>query len=147
VRARLAAAGEARQRAEGVPVEGLFHMRGSVGRSTTLTTCARTDDGFYCLSDDGRWGWRIPFAAGAPPQPGDLVLAAAPCLVNNGIVLGNLAGWLVSLVPTLPSEGLVLQVQGGSLAWVVAVPNADEWYGALMLALQSGGTVGPAATS
>jgi hypothetical protein len=51
------------------------------------------------------------------------------------------------MLASLPPEGLVLQLQGGSIAWIVAVPNAEEWYGALMLAIRGGGSTGPAATS
>ena len=137
LRARLAAAGPARQRAEGVQIEGLFHMRGSVGRSKRVATCTRTDDGLYCLSDDGRWGWRLPFAPGAP-HLGDIVLSAAPCLVNDGIVIGDLPAWLIPMLASLPPEALVLPLQGGSIAWIVGVPDADVWYAELRLANRGG---------
>jgi hypothetical protein len=135
VRARLAASGTVKQRAEAVPIETLFHMRGSVGRASRNATCARTADGFYCLSDDGRWGGRIPFAPG-PLQPGDVALAAAPCLVKDGTVVGALPAWMTPLLASLPPEALVLQLAGADIVWIVGLPEAEAWYGALRLALQ-----------
>jgi len=135
VRARLAAAGTIRQRAEGVPVEVIFRMGNSIGRAKRTATCARTDDGFYCLSDDGRWGGRLPFGAG-PPQPGDHVPASAPCLVKGGTAVGDLPDWLLPQLASLPPEGLLLQFQGG-ITWFLAVPDAEGWFGALTMALRA----------
>jgi len=148
VRARLAASSTVKQRAEAVPIETLFHMRGSVGRASRSATCARTADGFYCVSDDGRWGGRIPFAPG-PLQPGDVALAAAPCLVKTGTVVGALPDWMTPLLASLPPEGLVLQLAGADIVWVVGIPEAEAWYGALNLALQQGEAArsAPAATT
>jgi len=148
-RARLAASSTVQQRAEGVPVETLFHMRGSVGRASRSATCARTADGFYCLSDDGRWGGRIPFAPG-PLQPGDVALAAAPSLVGkDGIVIGGLPEWMTSVLASRPLQGLLLQLAGGNSVWVIDLPEADAWYGALRLAIQEGDAArsAPAATT
>jgi hypothetical protein len=135
VRARLAAAGAVRQRADGVPVEVIFRMGSSIGRAKRIATCARADDGFYCLSDDGRWGGRVPFGAGTPGL-GDHTLAAAPSLVKAGTAVGDLADWLLPLLASLPPEGVLLQFQGG-ITWFVAVPNAEAWFGALTTALRA----------
>jgi hypothetical protein len=148
VRARLAASATVKQRAEAVPIETLFHMRGSVGRASRSATCARTADGFYCLSDDGRWGGRIPFAPG-PLQPGDVALSAAPSLVKDGKVVGALPDWMTPLLASLPPEGLVLQLAGADIVWIVGLPEAEAWYGALTIALQQGAAArsAPAATT
>jgi type II secretory pathway pseudopilin PulG len=135
VRARLAAAGNVRQRAEGVRVEVIFRMARSIGRATRTATCARTDDGLYCLSDDGRWGGRVPFGSGSP-DPGDHTLATAPCLVKGGTAVGDLPDWLLPLLASLPPEGVLLQFQGG-ITWFVAVPEAEAWFGALMTAVRA----------
>jgi hypothetical protein len=131
-RARLAAAGKARRRAEGVAVEAIQQVGTSVGRVSRSATCALTDDGLYCLSDDGRWGARVRLVPGAP-ELGDVVLAAAPCLVKAGTAVGDLPDWLVPLLASLPSDGLLLQFEGG-LSWFVAVREAEEWFAALKLA-------------
>jgi hypothetical protein len=144
VRARLAASSTVTQRAEAVQIETLFHMRGSVGRASRSATCARAADGLYCLSDDGRWGGRIPFAPG-PLQPGDVALAAAPCLVKDGTVVGALPGWMTPLLASLPPEALVLQLAGADIVWIVGLPEAEAWYGALTLALQQGAAAAPSA--
>jgi hypothetical protein len=133
-RARLAAARNVRRRAEGVAVEVIQFIGNSPGRVSRTSTCTLTDDGFYCLSDDGRWGARVRLEPGAPGI-GDVALAAAPCLIANGTIVGNLSDQLVPLLASLPPGGLVLQFAGG-LNWVVAVPSAEEWYGALKLILE-----------
>jgi hypothetical protein len=133
-RARLAAARNVRRRAEGVAVEVIQFIGNSPGRVSRTTTCTLADDGFYCLSDDGRWGARVRLEPG-PPGIGDVALAAGPCLISHGTVVGNLADRLVPMLGSMPPEGLVLQFTGG-LNWVVAVPNADAWFGTLKLILE-----------
>jgi hypothetical protein len=129
-RARLASA-RVRRRAEHVSVEAIQRVGSSVGHVPRSATCALADDGLYCLSDDGRWGARVRFAAGAP-QIGDVTLAAPPALVKaGGAVAGDLPGWIVPLLASLPRDGLLLQFDEG-LSWFVAVPEAEQWLAALM---------------
>ena len=136
-RARLAASG-VRRRAESVRVEALqqIGVGNSVARASRSATCVLADDGFYCLSDDGRWGARVRVAPGTP-EIGDVVLATAPCLVAGGtaVVTAKLADWLVPLLASLPPDGLLLQFEGG-LTWFVSVPDPEVWFAALMLAIR-----------
>ncbi len=134
-RARLVSS-KVRRRAETVPVEAMMQIGSSVARTSRASTCALADDGFYCLSDDGRWGARVRFAPGTR-ELGDVVLATAPCLVAGGTLTapGKLADWLVPLLASLPPDGLLLQFEGG-LTWFVSVPDAAEWFAMLMLAVQ-----------
>jgi hypothetical protein len=130
-RARLASA-RIRRRAEGVTVEVIQKVGASIGRVSRSTTCALADDGFYCLSDDGRWGARVRFAPGAP-EIGDEALAAAPVLITGAraVAPGSLADWLRAALASLPPDGLLLQLEG-DLTWFVAVPDAAEWFAAVL---------------
>lgn len=130
VRARLAGA-KVRRRAEGVAVEAIQRVGNSFGHVSRAATCALAEDGFYALSDDGRWGARVRFAPG-PPEIGDEVFATAPCLVKGraAVAPGSLPDWLAPKVASLPPDGLLLQFDGG-LSWFVAVPEADAWFAAL----------------
>ena len=132
-RARLAAA-KVRRQAKAVPVEAIQRVGSSIGHVPRSATCALADDGLYCLSDDGRWGARVRFAPGAP-EIGDLVLTAPPALVKGGAAAGNLPDWLVPVLASLPPNGLLLQFAEG-LSWFIAVPDAEEWFAQLMLAVQ-----------
>ena len=128
-RARLAAA-KVRRRAEAVTVEAIQQVGNSIGRVARSATCALADDGFYALSDDGRWGARVRFAVG-PTGVGDEVLSAPPALVTNrAVASGNPADWLAKLLASLPADGLVLHLEGG-LTWFVAVPDAPDWFAAV----------------
>jgi hypothetical protein len=130
-RARLAST-PVRRRAEHVTVEVIQQLGASITRVSRAATCALADDGLYCLSDDGRWGARVRFAPGTP-QVGDVALAAPPCLVKGkAAVRGDLPAWLTPLLASLPPDGLLLQFEIG-LSWFIAVPDADEWFGALPL--------------
>jgi hypothetical protein len=131
-RVRLAAA-KVRRRATAVSVEAIQKVGSSIGHVPRSATCALADDGLYCLSDDGRWGARVRFAPGAP-DIGDVALTAPPALVKGGAT-GNLPDWLVPVLASLPPDGLLLQFDEG-LSWFVAVPDAEEWYAALMLAVR-----------
>jgi hypothetical protein len=136
-RARLAAS-KVRRRAEGVSIVAIQKVGGSVGKVSRSATCALADDGLYCLSDDGRWGARVRLAPGAS-QIGDAVLAAPPCLVRGGIAVapGRIAEWMMPVLASLPADGLLLPFDG-DLTWYVAVPAADEWFGALSSAAATG---------
>jgi hypothetical protein len=128
-RARLAASRTVRRRAQGVQVEAIQKLGASTGRVTRTATCALTDDGFYCLSDDGRWGARVRLAPGAL-QIGDLTLVGEPCLVKGGAVVGKLTDDLGPVLGSLPGDGLLLQL-GGGLTWFAPVPDVEEWFAAL----------------
>jgi hypothetical protein len=136
-RARLAAARTVRRRAEGVPVEAIQKIGRSIGRVSRPSTCALTDDGFYCLSEDGRWGARVRLAPGAL-DIGDVALVGAPGMVKDGTTVGPLADDLLPLLDSLPKDGLVLQL-GNGLTWFAAVPEAAEWYAALQSRLGDAG--------
>jgi hypothetical protein len=138
-RARLASA-SVRRRAERVSVEAIQRVGSSVGHVPRSTTCALADDGLYCLSDDGRWGARVRFAPGAP-QIGDVALIAQPALVKGGAAGGSLPEWITPLLVSLPPDGLLLQFDEG-LSWFIAVPDAEDWFAALMPLLRPA----PAAT-
>jgi len=132
-RARLVAA-NVRRRATAVSVEAIQRVGASIGHVPRSATCALADDGLYCLSDDGRWGARVRFAPGAP-EVGDVALTAPPSLVRGGAAAGGLPDWLVPVLASLPPDGLLLQFDEG-LSWFVAVPDAEEWHAALMLAVR-----------
>lgn len=131
VRDRLAAAGAVRRHAKGA-VMVTQKIGNSVTRFTREATCALTADGLYCVGDDGYWGARVRLAPGAP-EVGDVVMVDAPGLVVNG----NLVDPAVPATldeprrGALPVDGLMLQFQGG-LGWFVSVPDAEQWYAALM---------------
>jgi hypothetical protein len=130
VRVRLNAA-KVRRSAKGVAVEAIQRVGNSVGHVSRAATCALADDGFYALSDDGRWGARVRFAPGAP-EIGDEVLAGAPCLVKGraAVAPGSLPDWLLPKVAALPPDGLLLHFEGG-LSWFAAVPDVDAWFATL----------------
>jgi hypothetical protein len=130
VRVHLNAA-KVRRSAKGVAVEAIQRVGNSVGHVSRAATCALADDGFYALSDDGRWGARVRFAPG-PPEIGDEVLAAAPCLVKAraAVAPGSLPDWLLPKVESLPPDGVLLHFEGG-LSWFAAVPDPDAWFAAL----------------
>jgi hypothetical protein len=147
-RARLAAA-KVRRRSEGVSVEAILQIGQSIAHVPRKSTCALADDGLYCLSDDGRWGARVRFGAGAPGI-GDVALAAPPVLVQGGKIVGEVTGnaadvpaWLATGLAKLPPDGILLQFQVG-LSWLVAVPEPDAWFAALTAAIPAPGA---AATS
>jgi hypothetical protein len=131
VRDRLAAAGEVRRHAKGAVL-----VTQKIGTSTTSVsrpaTCALTADGLYCVGDDGFWGARVRLAPGAP-EVGDVVMVDAPGLVVNGNLVDptNPATLHEPRRGALPVDGLMLQFQGG-LGWFVSVPDADQWYAALI---------------
>ena len=135
-------AGPARGRQGATPRRGRVGRRDSAGgrirsrASRESATCALADDGLYCLSDDGRWGARVRFAPGAP-EIGDVALAAPPCLVKGGsaAVAAICPDWLVPVLASLPPDGLLLQFESG-LTWFVAVPDPEDWFAALMLAIR-----------
>jgi hypothetical protein len=130
VRVRLNAA-KVRRSAKGVAVEAIQRVGNSMGHVSRAATCALADDGFYALSDDGRWGARVRFAPG-PAEIGDEVLEAAPCLVKGraAVAPGRLPDWLLPKLEALPPDGLLLQFEGG-LSWFAAVPDPDDWFAAL----------------
>jgi hypothetical protein len=133
-RARLAVA-KVRRRAEGVPVEVVLKIGERFTHIPRASTVALADDGFYCLSADGRWGGRVRFATG-PAGPGDVVLAATPALVKGAAAVGgDLPAWLAAALSALPPDGLVLQFQG-DLSWFIAVPDAADWHAALTQAIR-----------
>jgi hypothetical protein len=130
VRVRLNAA-KVRLSAKGVAVEAIQRVGSSIGHVSRAATCALADDGFYALSDDGRWGARVRFAPG-PADIGDEVLAAAPCLVKGRAAVppGSLPDWLLPKIESLPPDGLLLHFEGG-LSWFAVVPEPDAWFAAL----------------
>jgi len=134
-RARLAGA-KVRRQAAGVSVEVVQLYRESLVHVPRSATVTLADDGLYCLSEDGRWGGRVPFAPGAP-GPGDDALVAPPALVKSAAVVdANLPGWLATGLAALPPDGILLQLRSG-LSWFVAVPETDGWYAALMQAVRA----------
>jgi hypothetical protein len=141
-RARLAAARNVRRRAEGVAIDVIQFVGNSPARVSRTATCALTDDGFYCLGDDGRWGARVRLEPGAP-ELGDVTLSTAPCLIRGGTVVGNVEDRLLPMLASMPPEGLVLQF-GGGLSWMVALPSAEEWFGLMMLILGKAGATAQA---
>jgi hypothetical protein len=137
-RVRLASA-QVRRQAEGASVVVLLQGGSSVRQVPRKATCTLTDDGITCLSEDGRWGARARFAPGAPAI-GDVAIAAPPALIKGGAAAGGeLPGWLAAALPSLPPEGLVLQLQIG-LTWLVAVPDAEAWFGDVTRALGAAAT-------
>src|SRR5678815_3881467 len=101
-RARLAAA-KVRRRAEGVPVEVVLQTGSSMTHIARKSICALAEDGLYCLSEDGRWGARVPFGNRAPGI-GEVALAAAPALIQGGkAVDAILPAWLAAGLASLPS--------------------------------------------
>jgi hypothetical protein len=141
-RAHLASA-KIRRRASDVPVALAFQSGGGLARVARIATCVLGDDGFYCMSNDGAWGARVPFAPGKPGD-GDLALGSPPALVKGGAAVdANLPGWLAANLKSLPPDGLLLQFQDG-FVWLVAVPDADGWFAALREAIRDPGA---AATS
>jgi hypothetical protein len=136
-RARLAAA-KVRRRAEGVPVEVVLQTGSSMTHIARKSICALAEDGLYCLSEDGRWGARVPFGNRAPGI-GDVALAAAPALIKGGkAVDAILPAWLAAGLASLPPDGVLLQLQIG-LSWLIVVPDADEWCAAVTAAMPGPG--------
>lgn len=136
-RAHLASA-KIRRRASDVPVELAFQSGGGLAHVARKAACVLADDGFYCFSNDGAWGARVRFAPGKPDD-GDLSLAAPPALVKGGAVVdANLPAWLSANLASLPPDGMLLQFQGGYV-WLIAVPDADGWFAALMEAIRDPG--------
>ncbi len=132
-RARLAVA-RIRRRSEGVSIEVILQSGASAAHIPRKSTCALADDGLTCLSEDGRWGARVRFGAGAPGI-GDVALTAPPALVKGGKATDAiLPAWLAKGLASLPPDGILLQFQNG-LAWLIAVPDADEWFAALTQAI------------
>src|SRR5690349_5267194 len=114
-RARLAAA-KVRRRAEGVPVEVVLQTGSAMTHIARKSICALAEDGLYCLSGDG-------------------ALAAAPVLIKGGKAVDTiLPAWLAAGLASLPPDGVLLQLQIG-LSWLIAVPDADEWFAALTASL------------
>ncbi|HMF44049.1 MAG TPA: hypothetical protein VKQ32_25420 [Polyangia bacterium] len=135
VRARLAAA-RVRRRADGIPVLAIQQLGRHVTHVSRPSTVAFAEDGLYCLSEDGRWGGRIPLAPG-PSGPGDFTLAASPTLVKDGRIVDDVVPESSATgLAALPAEGLLLQFPGG-LAWFLAVPDAAAWHAALMPAFRA----------
>ena len=140
--ARLAAA-RVRRRAEDVAVVVIQQVGKLVARVSRQAAVALADDGLYCLSSDGAWGARVRFAPGGP-EIGDVALAAPPCLVKGGSTTGGgLPDWLKGALPSLPSDGILLQFPIG-LTWFVAVPDPEGWLGALTSAIRGAGAAPPA---
>ena len=137
LRARLAAAGAPRRRASGVNVLVVRKIGKSQARFWRTTTCTLTDDGLYCLGDDGAWGGRVRFAPGAP-EIGDVVMTDEPSLVMSGRLVepGERLPPATANLAALPAEGLELAFEG-DLSWFVAVPEADAWHADLMAALRA----------
>jgi hypothetical protein len=139
-RARLASA-KILRRAEGASVLVIQQAGSSIRQVARKATCALTADGLTCLSEDGRWGARARFAPGAPAI-GDVAIAVAPALVKGGAAAGGeLPAWIAAALPSLPPDGVILQLQIG-LTWLVAVPEPEAWFADLSRAFG-----GPAAAA
>ena len=53
-----------------------------------------------------------------------------------------LPAWFAAALPSLPPDGLVLQLQIG-LTWLVAVPDAEAWFADVTQALGGPAAVAP----
>jgi hypothetical protein len=140
-RARLATA-KVLRRAEGASVVVIQQVGSSIRQVPRKATCTLTADGLTCLSDDGRWGARARFAPGAPVI-GDVALGGAPALIKGGAAAGGeVPGWLAAALPSLPPDGVILQLQIG-LTWLVAVPEPEAWFADLTRVAGSPATAAP----
>lgn len=120
-------------RTQGVAVVLLQKIGSSVVQASKRAECVLADDALYCIGEEQpAWGARVRLAK-TVKEPGDRFLTEPPSLLAGGSLTfaAHLSPWLIDCLPSLPENGLLLQLDHDA-AWHLNVPEAARWYGELV---------------